>query len=236
MNVTVINGSMRHGSTWHCMDMLMQELLRYGKVETTEFFLPKDMPHFCNGCFSCFINGEHTCPHAEAMAPITQAILGADVVILTSSVYAMDVTGQLKALLDHLCYMWMSHRPNADMFNRVGVTIATTAGAGLGHATKTMRNSLKFWGTKRVYSYKNAVSAMKWSDISEKKQRRITKDMATLAKRVARAADNADKLHAPLFRSFFFWIMKGMMKKNTWNVRDRRHWEDNGWICRTKQH
>lgn len=168
MKVTVINGSMRHGSTWHCMDILRQELSQYGEVETTEFFLPKDMPHFCNGCFSCIVNGEHTCPHAENMAPITKAMLEADVIILTSSVYALDVTGQLKTLLDHLCYMWMSHRPNLNMFNKVGVTVVTTAGAGLSHTTKTMRNSLRFWGVKRSFSYKNAVSAMKWNDVKRK--------------------------------------------------------------------
>jgi hypothetical protein len=25
-------------------------------------------------------------------------------------------------------------------------------------------------------------------------------------------------------------IMKDMMKKNTWNERDRKHWEDRGWL------
>jgi hypothetical protein len=29
-----------------------EELAKYGEVQTAEFFLPKDMPHFCNGCFS----------------------------------------------------------------------------------------------------------------------------------------------------------------------------------------
>lgn len=227
MKITVINGNMRHGSTWHCMDILRQELSRHGEAETTEFFLPKDMPHFCKGCFSCIVNGEHTCPHEESMAPITKAMLEADVIILTSSVYALDVTGQLKTLLDHLCYMWMSHRPNPGMFNKVGVTIVTTAGAGLGHTTKTMRNSLRFWGVKRLFSYKNAVSAMKWSDVKQKKQDKVKQDMAAIAKQINKAVGKAER---PLFRSFFFKLMKGMMKKNTWNLTDRKHWEDNGWL------
>jgi multimeric flavodoxin WrbA len=231
MKVTVINGNARHGSTWHCMDALKQELSLYGEVETKEFSLPKDMPHFCNGCFSCFFNGEHTCPHLERMTPIKEAILEADVVILTSPVYAMDVTGQMKALLDHLCYMWMSHRPNPNMFKKVGVTVATTAGAGLGHTTKTMRNSLKFWGVKSLFSYKNAVSAMKWNDVKPEKQDRIKQDIAAMAKQIAKAAQKAER---PLFRSFFFKLMTGMMKKNTWNLTDRKHWEDNGWLSGAK--
>jgi len=231
MKVTVINGNMRHGSTWHCMNLLLQALECYGKVERTEFFLPKDMPHFCNGCFSCICNGEDTCPHAAVVQPIAQAILGADVVVLTSPVYALDVSGQMKALLDHLCYMWMSHRPNPAMFGKVGVTISTTAGAGLKHSAKTLRNSLQFWGVKRLYSLSNPVAAMKWSEVGSKKQQRIRHDIEALAKRIANAAGRADKLSPPLFRSVFFWMIRGMMRKNTWNPTDRKHWEAQGWIA-----
>lgn len=230
MKVAVINGNTRHGSTWHSMDAIIQELGRFGSVEKTEFFLPKDMPHFCAGCYSCFYKGEQACPHAQSVQPIALAILDADVVILTSSVYAMDVTGQMKALLDHLCYMWMSHRPNPKMFGKVGIAVATTAGAGLGNTAKTMRTSLKFWGAARVLNFKNAVSAMKWDDVSDKKKARMSRDAARLAKRTAGYVKKGGKLSAPVFRSFFMGIMKGMMSKNTWNPRDRKHWEDHGWI------
>ena len=230
MKVTVINGNARQGSTWHSTDAIVQELMRCGNVEKTEFFLPRDMPHFCAGCYSCFYKGEQACPHAQSVQPIAQSILDADVVILTSSVYAMDVTGQMKALLDHLCYMWMSHRPNPRMFGKVGLAVATTAGAGLGHTAKTMRSSLKFWGAARVLSCKVAVSAMKWSDVTEKKKERIQKNAKKLARKITGFVERGDRLRAPLFRSFFMTIMKGMMSKNTWNPRDRQHWEDYGWI------
>ena len=230
MIVTIINGNARHGSTWHCMDAFMQALLRITHVDATTFTLPNDMPEFCKGCFSCFMNGEHTCPHASSISPIVDALTGADLIILTSPVYAMDISGQLKTLLDHLCFMWMSHRPNPLMFNKVGLTIATTAGAGLSHATKTMRHSLKFFGFKRIFSYKKAASAMKWSDLSEKKRQRIERDMAALAKKIAATVSKIDRLPSPLFRSFIFKLMAGMMKKNTWIPRDKKHWEDHGWI------
>ncbi len=230
MKIAVINGSLRHGSTWHCMDALTQELSKHEEIERTEFILPRDMPHFCNGCFSCFYNGEQTCPHASNVTPIINAMVDADLIIMTSPVYAMDVSGQLKTLLDHLCFMWMSHRPDPRMFNKVALTITTTAGAGLGHTTKTMRNSLNFWGVKKVYSYKNPVAAMKWSDVSQKKLAGIKKDTAVLAKHIAKSVKNIDKQRNPLFRKFFFKMMTGMMRKNTWNQRDRKHWETHGWL------
>jgi len=234
MKITVLNGSMRHGSTWNCMDLIRQEIERSEKVELIEFFLPKDMPHFCTGCFSCFYNGEETCPHAKYITPIVTAITQSDLLILTSPVYGMDVSGQMKALLDHLCFMWMSHRPNPQMFHKVGLTISTTAGAGLGHTTKTMRNSLKFWGIKKVYSYKFPVSAMKWSDVSENKQAKINHETRILGARIARAVLNNHKLPNPVFRSIFFKMMAGMQKKNDWNPTDRKHWETQGWLTGVK--
>ncbi len=234
MKITVINGNMHHGSTWHCKDQFMQELARYGSLEVSEFSLPKDMPHFCTGCFSCIYNGEQTCPHAVQVSPIVEALLQADVIVMTSPVYGMDVSGQLKALLDHLCFMWMSHRPNPGMFQKVGVTFVTTAGVGAGHTTKTMRNSLKFWGVKRLFSFKYAVAASKWSEVSDKKLTAIKKETAVMAKRVAKAVERRNKLSSPLFTKFFFTMMTGMMKKNTWNSTDRNHWQTQGWLSGSK--
>ena len=230
MKITVINGNNHHGSTWNCMNLLKQELSRYEEVEMTEFFLPKDMPHFCTSCFSCFFKGELTCPHAASVSPIISAMEEADVIIITSSVYALDVTGQLKALLDHLCFMWFSHRPNPKMFNKVGLSIVTTAGAGLSHTTKTIQNSLKFWGLKKTFSYKIAVSACKWDEVPAKTQSKIKKQTAVLAKQMIKAVRNIDKLPSPLFRKFIFVIMTAMMKKNAWNQYDRDHWEAHGWL------
>ena len=231
MKITVINGSLRHGSTWHCMDAITQELKKFEETEVTEFFLPDDMPHFCNGCFSCIYNGENTCPHAASVQPIVESIAQSDLLILTSPVYGFDVSGQMKTLLDHLCYMWMSHRPNPKMFNKIGLTITTAAGMGLGHTTKTMKNSLTYWGIKKVYSYGTPVSAMKWSDISDKKRAKIKKEAKILAARIFRSVKNAQKLPNPLFRTFVFNMMRGMQKKNDWNITDRCHWETHGWLA-----
>jgi multimeric flavodoxin WrbA len=234
MKVTVINGNSHHGNTWHCKEIFIQELSKKNNLDITEFTLPKDMPHFCNGCFSCFYNGEDTCPHAANVAPIANALTEADLIIFTTPVYAMDISGQLKVLLDHLCFMWLSHRPNPKMFDKIALTISTTAGAGLGHTAKTLNNSLTFWGVKKIYNYKNPIAAMKWSDVSEKKQAKIAMKMTALAKKVSNAVNNVHSIHSPIFRSFMFFMMKGMMKKNTWNLRDKEHWVNEGWLSGSK--
>jgi hypothetical protein len=127
--------------------------------------------------------------------------------------------------------MWLSHRPNPKMFSKVGVAIATTAGAGLGHTTKTMTNSLKFWGVKRIFNIKNAVAAMKWDDITDGKKQKIQIEATKLAGKIVNAKSKMDRLRPPLFTRFIFGAMKGMMKKNTWNLHDRHHWETQGWLA-----
>jgi multimeric flavodoxin WrbA len=229
MKVTVINGTARHGSTWHCKQQFLQELSKYGEVETTEFTLPRDMPVFCKGCFSCFYNGEDTCPDAKYTMPIVNALKAADIIVFTSPIYAMDVSGQMKALLDHLCFMWVSHRPDPAMFKKAGVIFSTTAGSGLGHASKTMKNTLDFWGVKRTFVFKKMVAAMKWDDVSDKNKERIKTKTAALAKKAAAAAGKKN-IRPRIFFRLFFTAMRVAQKKNDWNPKDRAHWQAHGWL------
>ena len=124
----------------------------------------------------------------------------------------------------------MSHRPAPEMFRTLGLTVVTTAGVGVGHTAKTMRNSLKYWGVKKSFAFGMPVSAMAWDDVSEKKKAAIGKAAAKTAKQIARAYKNKEKLPNPLFRSFFMKIMAGMQRKNDWNKTDRAHWEAHGWL------
>ena len=234
MKITVINGNTHHGSTWHCMDLFRQEISKYDEVQIKEIVLPKDIPDPCVGCFTCFYKGEQACPHSEKISTVVAAMEEADLIIMTSPVYAMDVTGGLKILLDHLSFMWLSHRPNPAIFHKVGLTIVTTAGAGLSHTTKTMKNSMNFWGFKKVYSFKKVVAAMKWEDVTEKNKLKIQKRVAKQAKNIYLTVHRIDKMRHPIFKRIFFNIMSGMQKTNTWNPYDRSHWETQGWLSGSK--
>lgn len=230
MKITVINGNAHHGSTWHCMELFQKELTKYEEVQIKEFSLPKDMPSLCVGCFSCFFKGEQTCPHSDKVQPIVTALEEADLIIMTSPVYAFDVSGSLKALLDHLCYQWISHRPNPAMFRKVALTIVTTAGMGAGHTTKTMNNSLSYWGIKKIFNFKKAVAAMKWEDIKPKNKAKIERIIKKKAKKIYQTVHNIDMMGYPIGRRFMFQMMKGMQKGNDWNPTDRNHWESKGWL------
>ena len=103
--------------------------------------------------FPVFLNGEQTCPHFESVGPIAKAITDADLVILKPLRYTRSMSrGGMKALLDHLCYMWLSHRPDPKMFRKVGLTVCTDGRSGpRPRDEKPCANSLNYWCVKKTF-------------------------------------------------------------------------------------
>ena len=119
MNIVVINGTDVKGCTYQIKEFFLEPLRKGNFI--TEFYLPKDFPHFCCGCKTCFLISEELCPHAERSMPIWNAILAADLLVFAYPVYVLRTPGQMKALLDHFGCHWMVHRPDRQMFNKRAV-------------------------------------------------------------------------------------------------------------------
>ena len=58
MKITLIHGQNHKGSTYHIGKLLAEQ---FGDSDIQEFFLPKDLEHFCMGCYQC-IENEEKCP------------------------------------------------------------------------------------------------------------------------------------------------------------------------------
>lgn len=108
MKITVINGTEKRGVTCKLKNIFLEQ---FQSAEITEYYLPKDCPSFCAGCTSCFMRGEETCKDYLYVNTIEKSLKEADLIVMTSPVYVLHATGAMKALLDHLGYRWMSHRP-----------------------------------------------------------------------------------------------------------------------------
>ncbi|MCQ2503383.1 MAG: NAD(P)H-dependent oxidoreductase [Saccharofermentans sp.] len=67
-----------------------------GENEITEFFFPKDLNHFCSGCYQC-IENVTACPFHEEKK-IIDAIDKADILIVTTPTYCMHMSAPLKSL------------------------------------------------------------------------------------------------------------------------------------------
>lgn len=79
MKIVVINGTEIKGCTYHTKEEFLKPLR--GENVVIEYYLPKDMPHFCCGCKICIMLGTDKCPHTQAVTPIYNAMLDADLLV-----------------------------------------------------------------------------------------------------------------------------------------------------------
>jgi NAD(P)H-dependent FMN reductase len=230
MKITVIIGTEVRGCTYQIKELFL-EPLREGN-EVREFYLPKDLPHFCCGCKTCFLKSEQLCPHAEYIRPIWEAILDSDLLVFTSPVYALRTTGQMKALLDHLCVHWMVHRPEEKMFGKRAVILTNAIGVFNGGAQKDIATSLVWLGVSDIK--KLGVGLMEgvvWDELSDKRRNIIAGKVRKLAERYKSSPGPARR---GIKVSALFALTKKMhqsaaRQENPLSA-DNQHWLDKGWI------
>lgn len=224
MEIVVIHGQNHKGSTYHLTKLLVDELSEKAD-EVKEFQTNGIKP--CIGCFSCVIKDEKLCPQHSVVAPIITAIEQADIIVIESPNYCMEMSGQLKTFFDHMAYRWISHRPHPYMKNKVGVAISTTAGVGARGTAKSIARQMFYWGVAKTYRIPFTVSAMSWEEIKVEKKAKITKYVKKTARKIEKALP---KVKPGIKSGFMFNLMRSSQKNSKWNPVDRKHWEDNGWI------
>lgn len=225
MKVTVIYGQSHKGITW-TMTQLLLEYLNPDELE--EYMLPREGPPSCIGCNRCFLEGEDTCPHYDRVAHIVESMRSADVVILAGPNYVDGMTGAMKDLMDHLAYMWMSHRPMEEMFVKTGVVITSSAGAVNRHVLSSMRHQMKSWMIPKVYSLGLISRAWGIDDLSEKKRQYIDRRCRSIAKSIK---SGCGKVPFSFGQRFMFAVFRSMQSgKAAWNETDRVWWENHGWL------
>ena len=231
MKITVINGTEIKGCTYHIKESFLEVL--HDDSEITEFYLPKDLPHFCCGCKNCFLKSERLCPHAEYVMPIWNAILDSDLLVFASPVYALRTTAQMKSLLDHLCVYWMVHRPDDRMFSKKAVILTNAIGIFNSGAQKDIATSLMWLGVSDIKKLGiGLLEGVIWNELSDKRRNIIIRKTKKLAKRYK----NTNTVRKGIKVSLLFTITKMMhqvftRKEETLSA-DNQYWVDKGWIKR----
>ena len=226
MKIAVIHGQLHKGSTYHITKQIIDKISTSDK-EVYEHFMPIDTPKFCVGCYKCFNEGEYSCPQAEKVQTIVKCMEESDIIIFDSPTYCYGMTGQLKTFLDHIGYMWLSHRPKKSMFNKVGIVVSTTAGAGASKVANSLAQQMFWIGIPKVFKYSKTVKASNWETVPDKIKESINHDISKLSIKVKAKAQRAK----PGFRlKFMFNIMRMMQKSNDWNMVDHNYWKENGWL------
>ena len=227
MKIVMIHGQGHKGVTY-TMSQCVLENLKEEDTEIKEFFLPKDGPGFCVGCNSCFLKGEETCPEAAMVQPIMKAMEWADVIMLDTPNYCMDMSGAMKTLLDHFAYRWVTHRPHPSMFQKVGITLSSSAGAPPNSTVKSLAKQLKWMCVPTVYTFSFVSSAMGIGDLAESKKQEMEKKACKIAKKVKKAVK---KKHVGLRTKMQFLLFRGMQtgEASAWNPTDQNWWIEQGW-------
>ena len=232
MKIAVIHGQAHKGITYTMTKAVLGSLVEE-RDEVREFFLPKDGPDFCCGCNSCFLKGESHCPGAHQVQPIALAMEWADVIVLDSPNYVMEMSGPMKNLMDHLAYRWVTHRPHGAMFTKVGVALSSSAGAPAGHTVRSMAKQLKWMSVPKVYCFPFTAQAMTAAELRPEKKQALSKKAARIAKKVRAHVEHPS---SGLRSKLFFSIFRKMQSAPgaAWNPTDRDWWVGQGWAERTR--
>jgi multimeric flavodoxin WrbA len=141
MKVIGFNGSPRKdGNTGILIHKVFRELEKEG-IETELVQLSHKKIHGCIACYKCAENKDRRCAvNDDAANEYIEKITQAQGVVLGSPVYFMDVTPEMKALIDRVGFV---SRSNGGMFrNKIGSLVAAARRTGAMHTLDTMSHFL----------------------------------------------------------------------------------------------
>ncbi|MCI5751514.1 MAG: NAD(P)H-dependent oxidoreductase [Oscillospiraceae bacterium] len=224
MKIVMIHGQNHKGSTWSTAHILLDNISC--EKEVVEFFLPRELEHFCLGCYRC-IEDRERCPFWEEKKRINDAVLSADLLIFTTPNYCMMPSAPMKAFLDLFFTNWMSHKPYKEMFGKRAVVISTAAGMGAKKAAELVADNLRHWCIPEVMTYGVQVQAMNREMIPDKIMRKINKDMHKLGVRLSKEK----RVHIGIRTRFSFWLGCSMQKAD-WGASssEKEYWQKQGWL------
>ena len=224
MKIVMINGQNHKGSTYNIGRLLAKNI--GSDKDIVEFFLPKDLNHFCLGCYTC-IEDDTKCPFYEEKNRIMKEVEEADILIFTTPTYCLRASAPMKNFIDQTFNYWMSHRPRKCMFNKKAVVISTAAGSGAKKAVKDVSDALFYWGIPCIVEYGICIQAMNWDGVSEKKKQKIEKDTIRIAQRLSRKKS----VKAGIKTKVMFSLMRMMQKADLGaGEADKSYWEKSGWL------
>lgn len=218
MNILIINGSPRRQNTWKIVERVKETMNTLDdNVTFTEIDLIKENIPCCTGCYNCFTDGEESCPHSQVIQPIVDLMKSCDALIITSPVYALNVTGVVKNFIDHLAYFY--HRPY--FFKGKAMVIVTTAGAGHKKVGKYLDETLENMGYNQRYDLFliHSHDAHGYLPLETKKQ--IDKESVKFYSSI-----KENRLKNPSFKALTMYnVWRAMASSNT-IARDGEYWRE----------
>jgi len=141
MKVVAFNGSPRKdGNTSILINHVFRELEKEG-IQTELVQLSDKKIQGCIACYKCVENKDKQCAvKNDALNEYIQKMMGADGMILGSPTYFIDVTPEMKALIDRAGFV---SRANGGLYrNKVGAAVVAFRRSGAMHTIDSMNHFL----------------------------------------------------------------------------------------------
>ena len=224
MKIVMIHGQNHKGSTYNIGKMIADKISCEDDI--VEFFLPRDLNHFCVGCYTC-IDDDTKCPFYAEKNKIMTELEAADILIFTTPTYCLRASAPMKSFIDLTFNYWMPHRPRKCMFSKKAIVVSTAAGSGANKAVKDISDALFYWGIPYILTYGISIQAMNWNGVNDKKKEKIEKDITKIVNKVLKKKN----VKVGLKTKALFMLMR-MMQKANWGSgeADKSYWEKNGWL------
>lgn len=222
MKIVLIHGQNHKGSSYHIGRMIADKIGAENVI--AEFFLPKDLEHFCIGCYQC-VENEKACPFYDEKRAIMEKVESADLLIFTTPTYCLRASAPMKAFIDLNFTYWMPHSPRKAMFGKKAIVVSVAAGVGMKSAIKDVSTALSYWGVPYVKGYGAALQAANWEQVSDKKKAKLERDTAKLASQIA-----SKRARVGLKTKALFYMMRMMIKTYDDTSAEKKYWNDNGWL------
>lgn len=224
------NESVENSAVVESMQAGENKAVTYEGNEITEFFLPRDLPFFCKGCYAC-IEDATACPFYKEKRVILDKMEEADILIFSTPTYCSHVSAAMKSFFELIFDYWMVHRPNESFFRKRAVVVSSSAGSSAKSATKDIAGFLFYLGVPSVTQCGIAVQAMNWEGIKEKKKMRIEKDTDRIAAKVSRAGKPRVGIKIKFMFNIFRMMQNGGMGSSPV---EKEYWEKKGWLGKNR--
>lgn len=224
MKIVLIHGQNHRGSSYNIARLVVDKI--EGEKEISEFFLPRDLNHFCLGCYKC-VEGDANCPFYAEKSKITDAVEAADLIIFSSPTYCLAPSAALKSFLDMTFSYWMVHRPRECMFSKRAIIVAASAGSSTKQTIKPVKTSLVYWGVPAIKCFGLPVQANSWGSVKPEKKAKAERR----AEKLARWASSKKTPHVGIKTRFLFKAL-GMIHKKGWDASpiEAEYWREKGWL------
>jgi len=136
MKVVAFNGSARKdGNTASLVRIVLAELEKEG-IDTELVQLAGEVLAGCRACDGCAGLGGHCAITSDGVNGYIDKMVAAEGVIIASPVYVSDVSANVKALMERVCYC------GCDLSRKVGASIVAVRRGGAIHAYDSINHFL----------------------------------------------------------------------------------------------